>query len=63
MANPFDLADGSYSVLVNAEGQHCLWPKFIAVPDGWSVVYGPAGRSDCLAYVNEHWTHMRPLSA
>ena len=62
MTNPFEDPDGTYLVLVNDEGQHSLWPSFIAVPDGWRSVHGESSREDCLRYVDEHWTDMRPLS-
>lgn len=60
--NPFENEDGVYRVLVNAENQHSLWPDFAEIPDGWTSVYGPAGRPECLEYVNTHWTDMRPQS-
>lgn len=62
MTNPFDDQEGTFLVLVNDEDQHSLWPQFADVPDGWTVVHGPAGRDECLAYVEEHWTDMRPRS-
>ncbi|WP_260639574.1 MbtH family protein [Streptomyces angustmyceticus] len=62
MANPFEDADGSYLVLVNDEGQHSLWPDFIEVPAGWTTVHGKDSREACLAYINAHWTDMRPKS-
>jgi MbtH protein len=62
MANPFEDQDGVFLVLVNAEGQHSLWPAALAVPDGWSAVYGRAGRDDCLEFVTKNWTDMRPKS-
>jgi uncharacterized protein YbdZ (MbtH family) len=61
--NPFDDPDGTFSVLVNDEDQHSLWPAKLAVPAGWTQVFGPAGRQPCLDYVEEHWTDIRPLSA
>jgi MbtH protein len=60
MSNPFDDPDAQYLVLVNAEGQHSLWPVFADAPSGWTVRHGPGGRQDCLAYVESHWTDMRP---
>jgi MbtH protein len=60
--NPFDNPDGTFLVLVNDENQHSLWPEFAEVPAGWRVVHGPAGREECLEYVNTHWTDMRPQS-
>ncbi|RLK24891.1 MbtH protein [Micromonospora sp. M71_S20] len=62
MANPFDDESGTFVVLVNAEGQHSLWPVFAAVPDGWQTAFGPAGRAECLAYVEASWTDIRPKS-
>jgi MbtH protein len=51
-----------FVVLVNAEGQHSLWPAAKAVPEGWSTVHAPASKADCLAYVEANWTDMRPVS-
>ncbi|GIJ27293.1 MbtH protein [Micromonospora qiuiae] len=62
MINPFDRPDGTYLVLVNAESQYSLWPEPNPVPAGWSVAHGPAGRDDCLAFVETIWTDMRPAS-
>ncbi len=62
MTNPFEDPDGTYLVLVNDEGQHSLWPAFVAVPAGWRTVHGECSREDALGYVEEHWTDMRPLS-
>ena len=62
MTNPFDDENGEFLVLVNDENQHSLWPRFAEVPSGWRTVHGPAGRQDCLSYVEEHWTDLRPAS-
>jgi MbtH protein len=62
MTNPFEDNDGTYLVLVNDEGQHSLWPEFVAVPAGWTVAHGPAGRQDCLDHIEQNWTDMRPAS-
>jgi MbtH protein len=54
--------DTSLKVLVNHEEQYSLWPDFLDVPAGWKDT-GVAGTKDeCLAYVDEVWTDMRPLS-
>lgn len=60
--NPFEDETGVYRVLVNAEGQYSLWPSSAGVPGGWTVLLDAASRQECLDYVNEHWTDMRPLS-
>lgn len=62
MPNPFDDENGRFRVLVNDEGQHSLWPVFADVPAGWDVRLDDAPRDECLAYVEEHWTDMRPAS-
>ncbi|MFF4378201.1 MbtH family protein [Kitasatospora sp. NPDC001547] len=62
MTSPFDADDGEFTVLVDAEGRHSLWPAAVAVPAGWTPVHGPSGRAAALAYVNEHWTDLRPKS-
>ena len=62
MSNPFDDEEGEFCVLINDEGQYSLWPTFRDVPAGWMTV-GPRGaRKDCLDYIEEHWTDMRPKS-
>ena len=60
--NPFDDENGTFVVLVNDEDQHSLWPTFADVPVGWRKVFGEAARADCLAFVEENWTDMRPRS-
>lgn len=60
--NPFDDSEGTFLVLVNDEQQHSLWPEFAAVPPGWDVVLGASTRVVALAYVDAHWTDLRPAS-
>jgi uncharacterized protein YbdZ (MbtH family) len=62
MTNPFDDEEGRFFVLVNDEGQHSLWPSFVDVPAGWRTVHGEADRNECLEYIEENWTDMRPKS-
>jgi len=59
--NPFDDEQGEFFVLVNEEGQHSLWPTFREVPDGWTVA-SRGGRAECLDYVEQNWTDIRPKS-
>lgn len=61
-ANPFEDPEGRFLVLVNDENQHSLWPSFAEVPAGWRTVLGEDTRESCLAYVEEHWTDLRPAS-
>lgn len=49
-------------VLTNAEDQYSLWPAGVDVPAGWSMVRRAASREEAIAYVESHWTDMRPAS-
>ena len=60
--NPFENSEGTYSVLVNDEGQYSLWPGFMDVPAGWSVAHGPVPRQECVDHIEATWTEMRPRS-
>ena len=60
--NPFDDETGSFVVLVNDEDQHSLWPTFGDIPAGWRQVHSEASRAECLAYIEERWTDIRPKS-
>jgi MbtH protein len=62
MANPFEDDTGVYHVLVNSEGEHSLWPSFVDVPKGWTIVQRSATRTECLDFINQNWTDMRPRS-
>lgn len=52
----------TYIVLVNHEEQYSIWLADREIPLGWSAVGKPGSKAECLAYVKEVWTDMRPLS-
>ena len=57
-----ELDDRVYKVVMNHEEQYSIWLADREPPAGWREV-GARGRKDeCLAYVDEVWTDMRPLS-
>lgn len=60
--NPFDAEDGRFSVLVNDEEQYSLWPVFAEIPAGWRQVFGGAPRDECVQFVEQNWSDMRPKS-
>jgi uncharacterized protein YbdZ (MbtH family) len=62
MTNPFEDENGTYLVLRNGERQYSLWPEFAGKPPGWSSVHGPGTRAACLAYIEQHWSDLRPES-
>ena len=52
----------TYKVVVNHEEQYSIWPVDRGNPLGWED-RGPSGpKAECLAYINEVWTNMQPLS-
>lgn len=60
--NPFDDTDATFRVVVNDEGQHALWPDHVPVPMGWTSALGPNSRQQCLDYIDQNWTDLRPSS-
>jgi uncharacterized protein YbdZ (MbtH family) len=51
-----------YKVVVNHEEQYSIWPDYKDLPLGWTQVGRSGLKSECLAYIDETWTDMRPLS-
>jgi MbtH protein len=62
MANSDDDDTTIYRVLVNHEEQYSLWPSYLEIPAGWREAGKSGPKDDCLAFVREVWTDMRPLS-
>jgi MbtH protein len=51
-----------YRVVVNHEEQYSIWPAAKENSLGWKDFGRSGSKSDCLAYIKEVWTDMRPLS-
>ncbi len=51
-----------YTVVVNHEEQYSIWPANREKPLGWRDAGKTGQKADCLAFVKEVWTDMRPLS-
>nr|QEO74564.1 mbtH-like protein [uncultured bacterium] len=51
-----------YRVVVNQEEQYSIWPEGRENPLGWRDVGKSGLKDECLAYIKEVWTDMRPLS-
>jgi len=60
----FDDADDSciYSVVVNGEEQYSIWPADRQRPPGWIDAGKSGTKAECLLYIKDAWTDMRPLS-
>jgi MbtH protein len=51
-----------YKVVVNHEEQYSIWFTNREPPLGWREVGKSGSKAECLAYIKEVWTDMRPLS-
>ena len=51
-----------YRVVVNHEEQYSIWPIDRENPPGWRDGGKTGKKAECLAYIEEVWTDMRPLS-
>jgi len=51
-----------YRVVVNHEEQYSIWPDYKEIPLGWKDVGVVGPKAECLAFIKEVWTDMRPLS-
>ncbi len=54
--------DRTYKVVVNHEAQYSIWVADREPPAGWREVGKQGPKAECLAYIDEVWTDMRPLS-
>jgi len=52
----------TYKVVVNHEEQYSIWPADRENPLGWRDAGKQGSKAECLAYIGEVWTDMRPLS-
>ncbi len=51
-----------YRVVINHEEQYSIWPTEREIPSGWKDVGKSGAKQECLDYIEEVWTDMRPLS-
>ena len=51
-----------YKVVINHEEQYSIWPADREIPLGWKAVGKSGTKQQCLGYIEEVWTDMRPLS-
>nr|WP_297534230.1 MULTISPECIES: MbtH family protein [unclassified Nitrobacter] len=58
----FDRDDVTFAVVINDEEQYSIWPTFKDVPAGWKEVGKTGSKKECLDYIEQVWTDMRPLS-
>ena len=51
-----------YKVVVNHEEQYSIWHAERENPLGWHDAGKSGPKNECLEYIKEVWTDMRPLS-
>ena len=51
-----------YKVVINDEEQYSLWFAHRENPIGWRDANKTGLKQECLEYIKEVWTDMRPLS-
>ncbi|WP_327070840.1 MbtH family protein [Kitasatospora sp. NBC_01302] len=51
-----------YQIVVNQEEMYSIWPEGKDLPLGWKTAGKSGTKAECLAYIKEVWTDMRPRS-
>jgi MbtH protein len=51
-----------YKVVLNDEEQYSIWPANRENASGWRDAGKTGTKVECLAFIKEVWTDMRPLS-
>jgi MbtH protein len=51
-----------YKAVVNDEEQYSIWPADRPIPAGWHDAGKEGTKTECLAFIEQAWTDMRPLS-
>lgn len=62
MSRDDEVTQALYRVVMNHEEQYSIWPADKEIPAGWSDAGKQGSRDDCLKYIEEVWTDMRPKS-
>ena len=52
----------TFIVVVNHEEQYSIWASHRELPAGWRSAGKSGSKAECLEYISQHWTDMRPKS-
>jgi MbtH protein len=52
----------TYKVVVNDEEQYSIWFADRELPAGWILAGKEGAKEECLAFIEQVWTDMRPKS-
>jgi MbtH protein len=56
------MSEPTYKVVVNDEEQYSIWPEGRDNALGWRDAGTSGTKEECLAWIEENWTDMRPAS-
>ena len=51
-----------FIALMNEEEQYSIWPAKKEIPAGWKAQGITGSKAEVSAYIDQHWTDMRPAS-
>ena len=54
--------DTIYIVVISDEEEYSIWFEYREIPYGWRSAGKIGTKQECLEYIKEVWTDMRPLS-
>jgi MbtH protein len=57
-----DDEEAIFNVVMNHEEQYSVWPAASEIPVGWTAVGKTGTKKECVEYIEQVWTDMRPLS-
>ena len=60
--NAYTMDGDLFIALINDEEQYSIWPAKKDIPPGWKDVGFSGSKPEVSAYIDEHWTDMRPAS-
>jgi len=55
-------AEPTYKAVVNHEEQYSIWLADKNLPHGWRDAGKQGSKEECLDWIKQVWTDMRPLS-
>lgn len=51
-----------HQVVISEQGRYSIWPGYRDIPAGWRAEGATGSKQECLDYIEQNWTDMRPLS-
>jgi MbtH protein len=60
--NAYTIDGDLFIALINDEEQYSIWPAKKEIPPGWEGVGFSGSKAEVSAYIDKHWTDMRPAS-